>query len=331
MRLLSYNTFLLHVELGRPESRFQIHAKPAYQARATEIGRTLAGRYDVVALCEVWDEAEQRAVLAGWDGRPASHTVGPARTRIPLVGKASGLLTVVDGLPVVRRAARAFRDRGQRRHDADAFANKGVLLTEVDVGERGNLEVYSTHLIAGNDFVKRRGDPFGATAAVRQRQVDELAAFVREVHRPTNAALVVGDFNVPAHDPGAEDPGRQYERLRRTLDGAGFADVWVEHGRGGGFTHCRDAPLNAICGPDPDAPEHCLEPAKPTLGAGAARIDHAWLQRPQEAHRVAVSVASVRRRSFPRAPGADGHELAPFLSDHLALDLEMEVGPPGGR
>jgi len=127
VRLLSYNTFLLHVELGRPEGRLQIHAKPAYRARATEIGRTLAGRYDVVALCEVSDEAEQRAVLAGWDARPATHAVGPGRTRVPVVGKASGLLTVVDGLRLVRRAARAFAGRGQRRRDADAFANKGVL------------------------------------------------------------------------------------------------------------------------------------------------------------------------------------------------------------
>jgi len=191
--------------------------------------------------------------------------------------------------------------------------------------------VCSTHLIAGNDFLKRPGGAVGATADVRQRPVDELVGFVREVHRPSNNALVVGDFNVPAHDPDDDEPERLCERLRQAFDGEGFTDVWAEHGRGGGFTHCRDAGPDAICRLDPGAPDHCAEPAEPAPGTGAARIDYAWLQRPQEGHRLAVSVASVRRRSFPRAPGVEGYELAPFLSDHLALDLELEVGPPGGR
>jgi hypothetical protein len=163
---------------------------------------------------------------------------------------------------------------------------------------------------------------------VRHQQVEELLAFVRQVHRSENVALVVGDFNVPAHDPYDDPPDRDYDRLRRAFDGEGFDDVWMEHGQGAGFTWCHDEPPGAVCRPDPDAPGYCAEPAELGPGTRAARIDYAWLQRAEAAHRVAVSVATVRRRSFPRNPDADGYELAPFLSDHLGLHLELHVGLP---
>lgn len=328
VRLLWYNAFLLHLELPWRGGPVRLEAGSAWLARAVELGRALAGRYDVAALSEVFDEPELRAVLTGWSGRPAAHAVGPVRRRIPVVGKSSGLVTVADGLSVVRRAARRFAAKGVPWRDADAFASKGALLVEVDVGAAGNLEVYSTHLIAGNDFLKRPGGPFSANAAVRHRQVEELVAFIEEVHLPGNVALVVGDFNVPAHDPHEGVPDRDYERLRSVLEHHGFADVWAEHGRGAGFTHCLGAPPGAVCRPDPDEPQYCAEPAEPPVGARAARIDYAWLQRPEQAHLVAASVVGVRRRSFPRLPEADGYDLAPFLSDHLALHLELDVGPP---
>jgi endonuclease/exonuclease/phosphatase family metal-dependent hydrolase len=324
VRVIWYNAFLLHVELPRPGGPITIGAKPAWRARAAEIGRALAGQYEVAALSEVFDEPEREAVLAGWDGRPATHAVGPGRASIPMVGKSSGLVTVTDGLPVVRRAARRFRAKGAHWRDADAFASKGVLLVEADVGAAGNLEVYSTHLIAGNDFLKRPGGP-AATATVRHKQVEELVAFIREVHRPGNVALVVGDFNVPAQPADGDERG--YERLRRVLDSEGFDDVWAAHGRGPGFTACDGVP-GSVCRPDPEAPEYCAEPAVVTPGTRAARIDYAWLQRRHPAHLVAASVTSIRRRSFPRHPGADGYEAAPFLSDHLALDLALHVGSP---
>lgn len=326
--MLSYNTFLLHVELPWRGGPIRLEAKPAWPARAAELGRALAGQYDVAALSEVFDEPELRAVLSGWDRRPATHALGPGRRRIPLVGKSSGLVTVADGLPLVRRAVRRFAAKGVSWRDADAFASKGALLVEVDVGAAGNLEVYSTHLIAGNDFLKRPGGPFTANAAVRHRQVEELVAFIRQVHLPGNVALVVGDFNVPAHDPYEGVPDRDYERLRSVFEQEGFADVWAEHGRGAGFTNCHGAPPGAVCRPDPDAPHYCAEPAELPVGARAARIDYAWLQRPEPAHLVAASVVAVRRRSFPRRPEADGYDMAPFLSDHLGLHLELDVGPP---
>ena len=326
MRLISYNTFLLHVELPRPGGPIRIGAKPAWRARAAEIGRALAGRYDIAALSEVFDEPELRMVLAAWDGRPAAQAVGPERTRIPMVGKSSGLLTITDGLPVVRRAARRFRAKGAHWRDADAFASKGVLLVEVDVGAPGNLEVYSTHLIAGNDFLKGPSGP-AAVVTVRHQQVNELVAFVRETHSPGNVALVVGDFNVPADDPHLNVPSREYERLRRALGAEGFDDVWAEHGHGPGFTICHGQPGD-VCSPDPDTPEYCAEPAEPTPGTRPARIDFAWLQRRHPDHLLSATVTSVRRRSFPRSSGADGFEAAPFLSDHVALDLELDVGPP---
>ena len=77
LRVLAYNTFLLHIRLPTRRFGHDVMAAPAYRHRAREIGTTMAGRYDVVALMEVFDENEQAAVLDGWAGRDADHVAGP--------------------------------------------------------------------------------------------------------------------------------------------------------------------------------------------------------------------------------------------------------------
>ena len=303
----------------------ELVARPACEARADELGRALAGRYDIVALAEVWDEDAKRAVRAGWAGRPVTTTVGARPSLLPPAMKGSGLMTVVDGHPVVRSAVHTFRQRGAYGRDADAGANKGVLLTEVDVGAAGNLEVYSTHLIAGNDFFRKRpGGPAGANADIRQQQVEELVAFVEATHRPGNVALVVGDLNTPASDPAEDDPVAQYQALAGVMDAAGFDDLWLTHGSGPGFTSWRGRSA-ASAGPTRRPPTSVPSPPSRPPTIGSTRIDHAWLQRPAGAHRADVAVEAFRRRSFPRVPGTDGYEALPFLSDHLALHLELTV------
>jgi endonuclease/exonuclease/phosphatase family metal-dependent hydrolase len=323
LRVLVYNTYLLHV-LGLPGG-IEVAAKPGWRARAGEIGEAVAGQYEVVALTEVFDRVERKAILAGWGSGNVHHEVGPTSGRLPVLGKSSGLLTVVDGPTVVRSDRHRFAERGSRWRDADAYANKGVLLVEIDVGLAANLEVYSTHLIYGNDFWKRPGGPHGANAVVRQAQVDEVLDVVAATHRPPNVALVVGDFNVPASDPHEDPSDRDYRRMRSSFDRAGFEDVWARHGDGPGYTHFYDAPPGGICRPDPSAPDFCAEPAEPPPGGLATRIDYAWLQRPTADHRLAVAVSRLRRRSFPRRAGVEAFDVQPFLSDHLGLHLELRL------
>jgi len=332
LRFLFYNAFLLRAgRVPLPGRTRYVHAVPAVDARADELGRRLAGRYDVAALCEVFDPSEQRAIMAGWyrrdrggAGRPRPRTASgpPERVRrVPLV-KTSGLFTVVDGPRVARTATQAYRFRGHRFLDADAWAHKGALLVEVDVGLGANLEVYSTHLIWGGDLLLRRERGHrSAVADFRQAQSHELLDFVRRTHTPGNATLIVGDFNIDALHPSPA-----YADLTGAMGDAGFDDLWLARGTGPGHTCDARVLREAIAVPDPDAPDLCRDDLEAPAAAGAGkRIDFAWLRRPATGDGVAVEVEAVRRACFPRAPGVDGYDELPYLSDHLGLHLELSL------
>lgn len=281
----------------------------------------------------MFDSVDRENVLDGWTARRPLHAVGPGRSLVPPALKSSGLVTILDGPTLVRRAAHRFGQRGAYWRDADAFSNKGVLLTEVDVGAAAHVEIYSTHLIAGNDFLRKRsGAPYRANADLRQQQVDELVRFIQSSHRSENVAVVVGDFNVPADDPSDDDPGGQYRALADAMADAGFDDLWMAHGSGPGFTSL-GKPVGVTFHPDPTAPDLCAEPAEASRHSSAARIDYAWLQRPVSPGTPHVSVRSFRRRPFRRDPRTDGYHDLPFLSDHLALHLELAIEPrrPGDQ
>jgi endonuclease/exonuclease/phosphatase family metal-dependent hydrolase len=324
LRFLFYNTYLLWVL--RLPGGVELGSKPGVRARANELGQTLPGQYDVMALCEVFNQPELEAILDGWSSRPDVAT-GPGRRGVPLLGKPSGLVTISDGYRIVRTDRHVYRERGKIWRDTDAFSSKGALLTEVDLGVGpGRLEVYSTHLIMGNDLVRRPGTLHRANDRVRFEQVDELLDFIERTHDSANAAIVVGDFNIPAYDPlEPESPTSDYERLRTRFDADGFDDLWRVHGEGPGFTYGLDHVGDAICAADPDEPDLCAEPAGPQSSNKPLRLDYAFLLRPDPRQRVALKVVTMRRRSFPRQPGTESYDELPFLSDHLGLHIELEV------
>src|SRR5690606_34816000 len=99
------------------------------------------------------------------------------------------------------------------------------------------VDIVSTHLFAGGDLLPVPGA--GDTARhhrARMGQVDELVEFVDRFRRPTNPLLVVGDFNVRAHDPDLDDPTQRYNDLRLRMERLGLTDVWATHGVGDGPT-----------------------------------------------------------------------------------------------
>ena len=57
-----------------------------------------------------------------------AHALGPEESWLPLPRKSSGLLTVLDGVTLIRTDRHTFRRRGVLWRDADVLANKGVLL-----------------------------------------------------------------------------------------------------------------------------------------------------------------------------------------------------------
>lgn len=332
LRLLFLNAFLLRAgRLPWPGRARYVHSAPAVDARAHELGPRLAGRYDVAALSEVFDLGERHAVVSGWrraQPRRRHHrlrvAVGPPLLRrLPLL-KTSGLFTLVDGPALVRTATHLYRTRGHRFLDSDAWAHKGALMVEVDVGRSANLEVFSTHLIAGGDLLlpRERGHR-SAVGDFRQAQAHELLDFVRRSHRPGNATLLVGDFNIDALDPSPA-----YADLAGAMDDAGYDDLWVEHGVGPGWTSDLLRLPAELVVPDPVNPDLCLDEVPsdaPADERAGGRIDHAWLRRPRDGDEVRVEVRAVRRAAFARPEGAEGGDELAYLSDHLGLHLELTL------
>jgi len=337
LRLVAWNTFLLRPRLipwGMPLPAVGEMAAPAVADRAVAIGEALAGAYEVCALTEVFDPIERRWVLGGWGDRPGvTARAGPERT-FPPGGPAafasSGLFTVADGVPVTRTEHLRYQTRGDRLHDADAWSNKGVLLVEVDPlgGGAGKVEIFSTHLLFGTGLLPGRhaADP-DRRHQLRMRQVDELVAFVGRAHRPENLAVVVGDFNVPAHDiTQGLRPDRWHNDLTSRMDRLGLLDAWGELGVGPGPTYGRAE--DAFDEEDPDCPGRLMDdPDPPGAMPERDRIDYIWVQSPAPEHRLDVSFGRPRRRAFPRPAGAPDHARLPRLSDHLAVELELTVGP----
>lgn len=335
VRVLFYNTFLLRV-LRLPGGRW-VHTKPAVEPRVDEIaGALAAASYDVAALAEVFSSHDrERLVRRATGAAPdADHlAVGPP-ARPPSTLTSSGLATL-SAHPIVRSATHVLRHRGRRLRDSDVWASKGVLLTEVDLGQAGNLELYSTHLMYGGDLVRseaRHRNP--ELHDVRQAQVEELLAFVDATHRPGNVALVVGDFNIDAEGRGPNGRAPSVEgadaaaRLAESMDRAGFDDVWARWGEGPGWT-CDLLAEPERFPTDPSEPDLCAEPADPSRpGDHLARIDLAFLQRAVPGHDVEVEVQRIRRRPFERPADARSRDLITTMSDHLGLHLELEVRSP---
>ncbi len=320
LRVLFLNTYLLRVfeaEIGR--RRLTVASKPRVGERAGELGRALHGDYDVLAFAELFDERDLHSLISGWPetGTPSAH-VGPVSTA-PGVVQTSGLVTIVDGLDVGRVAVRGFVERGRRLHDADAWAEKGALFCEVAIGDV-TLEVTSTHLFAGGGLLPRAPWRRRVGRAVRERQIDELGAFVDDHHRAGNPQLVVGDFNVPAADPDGA-PTDAYRQLCSRFDG--LDDLWerdADRGPGPTADIVEGTPLFTV--DDEDARfyrDRASDPDTPRPARVCERIDYAFGS-------PGIEVVSMRRRRLPRPADASGRSEIDLMSDHVGLHLELRLG-----
>ena len=322
LRVLFLNTYLLRVfeaEIGR--RRLTVASKPRVGERARELGQALHGAYDVLAFAELFDERDLHSLITAW---PETETplanVGPVSTA-PGVVQTSGLVTIVDGLGVGRVAVRGFRERGSRLHDADAWAEKGALFCEVAIGDV-TLEVTSTHLFAGGGLLPRPPWRRRVGRAVRDRQIDELGAFVDDHHRAGNPQLVVGDFNVPAaHADGV--PTEAYRELCTRFDG--LDDLWARDAdRGPGPTADIVEGTALFTADDEDGRFYRDRPSDPVPGRTAPvseRIDYAFGS-------PGIEVVSMRRRRLPRPADAAGRSEIDLMSDHVGLHLELRLGSP---
>jgi len=296
---------------------------PHVGERAPLVGAALRDRFDVIALGECFEEPERRSLAAAWPG--VDLVPGPARGRFRLTG--SGLATLVDPATsrLVRSARHAYRSGGDLR-DSDTFATKGALLTRVEVADGLQLDVVSTHLIAGGDLLPVRGAEDSVRHhAARMRQVDELVSFIERERDPSVPVLLVGDFNVQRHNATLDDPSGDYDDLAVRLRRIGLEDLWAAHGVGPGhtctFTDAADLPA------DPDEPDRVVDdPDGDPATAPGERIDYLWLA-PALDGSVTVEVDRPRRWAFS-GRGVRGGP-AGSLSDHLALTTTLHLTAAG--
>lgn len=308
-----------------------IAAASEFKRRATEIGAMVAREYDIAALCEVFTPPTRRLLLdaAHSPGRPLQHAAGPpAGSGLSRVD--SGLLTlcVGQGRRLVGHRRAPFSHHGDLLREGDAWATKGMLCCEIDLGP-GTLELYSAHMLAGNDLLaserpllRRRFPrlPHERLVALRLAQLDDLLRFYDQHHDPRNLAMMVGDFNLAATDPLSHDG------LVHRMSARGFMDAWaLGAGRhpgnrgdtcassGGGLS----SRLERL---GPVDERGCLREDLPAPQP-TKRLDYIFVQQPDPAHDFALEVGPVRRRVFPRAPGRAGGER--YLSDHVGLEVTL--------
>lgn len=324
IRVGFWNTWLLRPRLwpGGPAlpGADKVFA-PDVAQRAPLVGAAVRDRFDVIALGECFERSEQEAVAAAWP--TATLVPGPQRGRTRMTG--SGLATLVDPATVdlVHTASHAYRTGGDLR-DSDTLATKGALLTRVSVGDVGQLDIFSTHLLAGGEFLPIPGhDDSRRHHAARMRQVDELISFIERERVPSNPMLLVGDLNVCANDDdeALHQPSDRYEDLAVRLGLLGFRDLWAEHGVGPGHSCSFHVPADLPA--DPNEPDQVVDDpdGDPTTSPGE-RIDYLWLA-PAAEGAIAVTVDRPRRWAFAGRDQRGGP--AGTLSDHLALSVTVHL------
>ena len=333
---------ILGKEIGDP---FHIGAADEVPQRGVEIGQALGqkldisgGRggfvypillpYGIMALCEVWTgDLRDRIVAAlGASGSQYTFTQGPDISGKSLSG--SGLFQIVNNYPVLDGAQTVFSARGDQFADADYWANKGAMLTRIDVG-LGIIDLFSTHLYWGGGLIDAWGLSDEERANLRRAQIDELAGFISQYHPADspNIAILIGDFNI-AGDFASQDI-TEYSGLRDRLEAIGLRDEWAVQRGGGRFGAAvdpagyTDSARDEICKVPATADQSfCDDPLDPATVAGVKRrFDYFWVERPRAEHAFNLDVTRVRRRPFRRPDGQN------YMSDHLGIDATLIFSP----
>lgn len=296
---------------------------PDNDARARRFGAALAySDVDVAAFQEVFHETHREAIRDPIQ-RDVEFAIGPEQA-YQNAAVSSGLYTLASGgRRILETDMHVYESRGNRRRDEDAYAQKGVLFTRLDLGD-GRLDLFTTHLLAGGAFPGERVDPSPvreptAPAEYRRRQLEEFRSFVQSVkaeHDPDGRVPTVcaGDFNIDGDAP-------EYPALEAFRDGLGLTDAWVEvHGDAAGPTD--STAITDACGFDPwtGSPYYCPDPEAGT--EAAERIDYVFVE-----DHPAVTVEDVRRRVFWRSLDEPSTFTAGdrpnYLADHVGLEVDV--------
>jgi hypothetical protein len=344
LRFLAYNAYLMpgvRIPLGRLVGEVlregelrdgRIAEADAYEVRAKEIGRAIRGEYDVAVLSEVFEKEEKETLLTAWPQNQKPHTAQGPDNSGNLTVQSSGLFTISTDHLIRARQTHTFDEIGDKPRDSDAWANKGVLRTEIELGlPRGRLEVYSTHLFNGGGIPGARGPGPEDRLQVQLQQVAELITFFRRTHKPQNVALVVGDLNIPYEGGIRIDNWRPYEHLMSRMHSIGMVDLWEARSRVGGcatpgFTWGHLKHGASVCEVDQTDDSYCKDTESPSENMGS-RIDYVFLESQKSDHGFILDTTRPRRRPFLRRQGAEGFSKIKYMSDHLGIDVTLVATP----
>jgi endonuclease/exonuclease/phosphatase family metal-dependent hydrolase len=291
---LFYNTWLLDGVGG-------IGGKPFRSLRADLIGKEIRNSgYDIVALCEVFEEKYQKIIKKQ---RFKYDAMGPVWT----VGNISSGLYTLSKFPLSYKRRR-FEEKG---YPPDSFSNKGILFTTIDLGF-GKIDLYSTHLffgISGVEDVNSLALNLNLRTTIQLAQLKELTEFIKETHNPKHVVIVAGDMNI---NPGkSRTNGGAYEKMRDLLSNItmkngskiSLEDLWKTKGgkKGGTNTPTQGCAFdNRLTNPTSGI-LYCNDDTNETNEAKneEGRYDYIFVQKPVSSHEIIVDFSRMKRRPFP--------------------------------
>lgn len=258
----------------------------------------------------------QRWRLIPTNNNPVDWEIGPPAG----FKKSSGLYTLTrGGYPIVEMERYTFDEAGLLSRDADAWSNKGVLFTRIDM-DGHEIDIFNTHVFAGGGLPWNGDEPWNEEPTwdtVKSRQVSEMNDFIQSVKSSYDPnrnvpTLLAGDLNFNTYD----DP---YDELVELKENHDLYDAWERYGSGWGPTGGSSV---AKCQFDPDdgAPYYC------NGGGGTSRSDYILVDEADK-----LSVEGINRRAFWRelAPpdqfyADDDEEVPNYLGDHLGVEIDFQ-------
>jgi endonuclease/exonuclease/phosphatase family metal-dependent hydrolase len=310
---LFYNTWLLDGVLG-------IAGKPFRSLRSDLIGKEIRNSgYDIVALCEVFEEKYQKVIKKQ---RFLYDAMGPVWT----VGNtSSGLYTLSKFSLSYNR--RRFEEKG---YPPDSLSNKGILLTTIDFGI-GKIDLYSTHLFFGISKVEEINSSalnLNLRTTIQLAQLKELTEFIKETHNPKHVVIIAGDMNI---NPGkSRVNGGAYEKMRDLLSNItlkngskiSLEDLWKIKGgkRGGTNMPTQGCAIdNRLINPTSGI-IYCNDDTNETNESKneEGRYDYIFVQKPVSSHDIIIDFSRMKRRPFP-FPELKFEEIKDLLSDPIFI------------
>jgi len=158
-----------------------------------------SGRYDLVALQEMWDPASAEIITNS--GMPYAAT----SSGYPGLTSRSGLV-ILSRLPLADIEELTFTSRG----GIERVVSKGALAGRITKEDGSTVLVVNTHLVSPPERGSSLLCSTERSETIRESQIIALRNWLHQLRRPGEELIVLGDFNSP-------EQSRHYTLLRDTL------------------------------------------------------------------------------------------------------------------